>query len=173
MSIPIHIPNLKSISRKTVEKSPENYIFTKGNNSCKSRLSVMKLKVDLYYVNANSYTKFRVNISEDCREKYPLKLLNGIWQNLSLPGSKISTSSAKFVFFGLIGRTICPRPLVGWDIFDFSSESDQWNLTKLDMKHGRGGGRGVGAGVDRKTKIAARPLIDRGTDIVPLDYIVS
>ena len=38
----------------------------------------MKLKLDLYHVNANSYTKFRVNISEDCREKYPLKLLNGI-----------------------------------------------------------------------------------------------
>ena len=117
MSIPIHIPNLKSISRKTAEKSPENYIFTKGNNSCKSRLSVMKLKLDLYYVNANSYTKFRVNISEDFREKNPLKLLNGIWKkNLSLPGSKISTSSTKFVFFGLIGRTICPRPFVGWDI---------------------------------------------------------
>ena len=26
----------------------------------------MKLKLDLYYVNATSYTKFRVNISEDC-----------------------------------------------------------------------------------------------------------
>ena len=28
-----------------------------------------KLKLDLYYVNANSYTKFQINISKDCREK--------------------------------------------------------------------------------------------------------
>ena len=29
----------------------------------------MKLKHDLYYANANSYTKFQINISKDCREK--------------------------------------------------------------------------------------------------------
>ena len=31
--------------------------------------SVMKLELDLYYVITNSYTKFQVNISKDCREK--------------------------------------------------------------------------------------------------------
>ena len=52
----------------------------------------------------------------------PLKLLNGIQRNLT--GSKISTSSTKFVFFGPIGKTRWPPwPLIGWDIFDFSSET--------------------------------------------------
>ena len=63
----------------------------------------------------------------------PLKPLNGIQQNLTW--SKISTSSTKFVFFGPIGKTRWPPwPLIGWDIFDYSSETAEWNSTKLDMK---------------------------------------
>ena len=63
----------------------------------------------------------------------PLKLLNGIQWNLT--GSKISTSSTKFVFFGPIGKTRWPPwPLIGWDIFDFSSETDEQNSTKLCRK---------------------------------------
>ena len=63
----------------------------------------------------------------------PLKPLNGIQQNLT--GSKISTSSIKFVFFGPIGKTRWPPwPLIGWDIFDFSSETAERNSTKLDRK---------------------------------------
>ena len=54
----------------------------------------------------------------------PLKLLNRIQRNLR--GSKISisyTMYSKCVFFGLIGKTRWPTwPLIGWDIFDFSSE---------------------------------------------------
>ena len=62
-----------------------------------------------------------------------LKPLNGIWWNLT--GSKISTSSTKFVFFGPIGKTRWrPWPLIGWDIFDFSFETAEGNLTKLDRK---------------------------------------
>ena len=63
----------------------------------------------------------------------PLKLLNGIQRNLT--GSKISISSTKFVFFGPIEKTRWPPwPLIGWDIFDFSSETAERNSTKLDRK---------------------------------------
>ena len=44
-------------------------------------------------------------------------------------------SSTKFVFFGPIGKTRWPPwPLIGWDIFDFSSETAQRNSKKLDRK---------------------------------------
>ena len=63
----------------------------------------------------------------------PLKPLNGIQWNLT--GSKISMSSTKFVFFGPIGKTRWPPwPLIGWDIFDFSAETTEWNSPKLDRK---------------------------------------
>ena len=63
----------------------------------------------------------------------PLKPLNGIQRNLT--GSKISMSSTKFVFFGPIRKTRWPPwPLIGWDIFYFSSETAEWNSTKLDRK---------------------------------------
>ena len=60
----------------------------------------------------------------------PLKPLNGIQRNLT--GGKISTSSAKFVFFQPTGKNkMATRPLIGWVIFDFSETADQ-NSTKLD-----------------------------------------
>ena len=63
----------------------------------------------------------------------PLKPLNGIPWNLT--GSKISTPSTKFVFFRPIGKTRWPPwPLIGWDIFDFSSETAEQNSAKLDRK---------------------------------------
>ena len=44
-------------------------------------------------------------------------------------------SFTKFVFFGPIQKTRRPPwPLIGWDIFDFSSETAERNLTKLDRK---------------------------------------
>ena len=52
--------------------------------------------------------------------------LNRIQRNLT--GSKISMPSTKFVFFRLIGKTKWPPwPLIGWDIFDLSSETAEPN----------------------------------------------
>ena len=63
----------------------------------------------------------------------PLKPLNQIQWNLI--GSKISKPSTKFVFFGPIRKTRwSPWPLICWDIFNFSSETAEWNSTKLDRK---------------------------------------
>ena len=59
----IHIWNFKSISQKMIKKSPENKILAKGNNSCKRRPNPTKVKLDLYYVKTNSYTKCQVNIT--------------------------------------------------------------------------------------------------------------
>ena len=63
----------------------------------------------------------------------PVKPLNGIQRNLTR--SKISTSSTKFVFFGpIVKPRLPPWPLIGWDIFYFSSETAERNSTKLDRK---------------------------------------
>ena len=63
----------------------------------------------------------------------PLKPLNR--NQRILTGSKISMSSTKFVFFGPIGKTRWPPlPLIGWDIFHFSSETAERKSTKLDRK---------------------------------------
>ena len=63
----------------------------------------------------------------------PLKPLNRIQRNLT--GSKISMPSIKFVFFRWIGKTKWPPwPLIGLDIFHYSSETAERNSTKFDRK---------------------------------------
>ena len=52
------------------KKCTENEILAKGNNSCKSMLNATKVKLDLYYVKTNPYTKFQVNIPKDDWEKF-------------------------------------------------------------------------------------------------------
>ena len=93
----------------------------------------------------------------------PLKPLNRIQQNLI--GSKISKPSTKFVFFGPIRkRKWPPRPLIGWDIFDFPVETAERNSTNLDRKQDLNVLYQVCVfRADRKNKMAARPLI--GWDI--------
>ena len=85
-----------------------------------------------------------------------LKLQNGIQRNLT--GSKISTPFTKFVFFGPIGKTRwLPWPLIGWNIFDFSSEITERNSTKLDRKQDLNALYKVCVfQVDRKNKMAAQ-----------------
>ena len=83
----------------------------------------------------------------------------------NLTGSKISKPSSKFVFFGPIGKTRWPpRPLIGWDIFDFSVETAELNSTNLDRKQDLNALYQVCVfRADRKNKMAAWPLI--GWDI--------
>ena len=71
--------------------------------------------------------------------------------------------STKFVFFGLIGKTRWPPwPLIGWDIFDFSSETTERNSTKLDRKQDLKALYQVCVfRTDRKNKMAAWTLIGR------------
>ena len=53
----------------------------------------------------------------------------------NLTRSMILTLFTKVVFFGPIGKTWWPPwPLIGWEIFDFSSETAERNSMKLDRK---------------------------------------
>ena len=62
-----------------------------------------------------------------------VKPLSRIQRNFTR--SKISTSSTKFVFFGSIEKTrLLPWSLIGWDIFNLSSQISEWNSTKIDRK---------------------------------------
>ena len=98
----------------------------------------------------------------------PLKPLNGIQRNLT--ASKISMSSTKFVFFGPIEKTRWPPlPLIGWDIFDFSSETVERNSTKLDRKQDLNVLYLVCVFLaDRKNKMAA--LASDGWDILDFSF---
>ena len=94
----------------------------------------------------------------------PLKPLNGIQRNLT--GSKISMPSTKFVFLGPIRKTRWPPwRLIGWDIFDFSSETTERNSPKLDRNQDLNALYQVYVfRADRKNKMAALAS-DIGWDI--------
>ena len=81
----IHTWNyFKSISRKMTKKNLENEILAKGNNSRKSR-SIAKVKLDLYHVKTNSYTKVKVNNTQDGKEKseYQVNISKNDWKKVS------------------------------------------------------------------------------------------
>ena len=87
----------------------------------------MKFGVSLTLLDTcNSYIEFMTCCQQRVFFTSPLKPLKEIQRNLI--GSKISTSSTKFVFFGPIRKTRwTPQPLIGWNIFDFSSETAEQN----------------------------------------------
>ena len=92
-----------------------------------------------------------------------LKSLNGIQRNLT--GSKLLTSSTKFVFFGPIWKTRWPPwSPIGWEIFDFLMKplnGIQQNLT--GSKISKSSTKFVFFGLIGKTRWPPQPLI--GWDI--------
>ena len=60
-----------------------------------------------------------------------LESLNG--SQLNLTGKQDLSVIYQFCVFRVDRKTKWPlRPLIGWDIFDFSSATSEWNWTKLD-----------------------------------------
>ena len=87
-------------------------------------------------------------------------MLYSIQRNLT--GSKISTSSTKFVFFGPIAKPRWPPwPLIGWDIFDSFSETPEMNSTNFTgSKISTSSTKFVFLGSIRKPRSPPWPLID-------------
>ena len=73
-------------------------------------------------------------VASDWLKHFWLLLWNH-WREFNQTWCKILMSSTKFVFSGPIGKTRWPPwRLIGWDIFDFSSETAEQNPTKRDRK---------------------------------------
>ena len=75
-------------------------------------------------------------LASDWLRHFPLLLCNHwtefdeTWQE-----ARFQRPLQSLCFFGPIGKIRCqPWPLIGWDIFDFSSETAERNSTKLDRK---------------------------------------
>ena len=81
---------------------------------------------------ANGCLKEQRKVLENSLKMY----LKSPWKVLEKGMSwSVRTMSTKFVFFGPIRKTRClSGPLIGWDLFDFYSETVEWNKTKLDRK---------------------------------------
>ena len=78
--------------------------------------------ISLHWKRDTSYIELMICCQQKVFSSSPLKSLKGTQRNLK--GSKISTSSTNFVFFWPIEKTRwTPRPLIGRNIFDFSSET--------------------------------------------------
>ena len=74
------------------------------------------------YFRANRKTKMAPGLwLTETFSTFPANPQNRIWINLA--GSKIERSSTTFVFFGPTGKKWLPRPLIGWDKFDYFSET--------------------------------------------------
>ena len=68
----------------------------------------------------------------------PLKPLNRIQRNLIRKEALNILNKVCGIFLGPIGKTRWPPwPLIGWDIFDLSSETAEQNSTKLVRKQGK------------------------------------
>ena len=121
--------------------SSTNFVFLKPINGNQRNLTgskILNVFYKVYVFWADRLNKMAA-LASDWLRHFRLLLWNRwIKFNGNLVGSKILTSSTKFVFFGPIGKTRWPPwPLIGLDIFDFSSETAEWNSTKLYRKQDR------------------------------------
>ena len=99
--------------------------------------------------------------ASDCLRHFRLLLWNR-WTEQNLTKSKISSSSAKFVFFGPIGKTKWPpRRLISWDISTSPLKPlNGINRNLTESKISASSSMEVYVlGVDRKIKMASRHLI--------------
>ena len=69
MSIQIHSKKNKSLSYRGTQKSFENSILAKCNNSSESMLNATKVVHDLKNMKTNSYIIFQFNIFAETAEK--------------------------------------------------------------------------------------------------------
>ena len=106
------------------------HIFNFFSETAELNSTKLNMKQDLNILYQVCVFSGRSEKQDSCRNLWladtfwtsPLKPLNWIQRNLR--GSKISTSSTSFVFFGPLGETRwLPWPLIGWGILDFSSET--------------------------------------------------
>ena len=88
------------------------------------------------WLEARSQSHLPIICFSDRSEKQDGRLASDCLRHFQLLNwSCISQRPTTFVFFGLIGKTRWPpRPLIGWDIFDFSSKTAEWNWRKLDRR---------------------------------------
>ena len=74
-------------------------------------------------------------LASDLLRHFRLLLWNRWTESNEIDRKMISISSTNFVFIWPIGKTrLSPWPLIGWDIFDFSSETAERNSTKPKRK---------------------------------------
>ena len=100
--------------------------WTEFNETCQEARSQRPL-LSLCFSNRSENQDGRPGIW--LSETFLTSPLNGIWRNLT--GSKIPTSPTKFVLFWPIRKPRWPEPLIGWDIFDVFSETDESNQRNL------------------------------------------
>ena len=86
----IHFPNFRIIFPKPVEKSAENLILVKDNNTCKSKSSIAELEHDLYKSKPMHIPNIEVYNLKDGREKNPENWILANGKNCSKRRSSVN-----------------------------------------------------------------------------------